>query len=311
MNFDAVFNLIVWGAIFIFLIYKFIRAIRIVPNRKEYIVERLGKYNRTLGPGFHALVPFFDKVVYQQDLREEAINVPPQECFTKDNVRVEVDGVLYLSIRDSKNASYGVTDHQLAAWQLANTTTRSVIGTLELDETFEERNTINSRVVEELTNAGEDWGIHIHRFEIKNISPPKTVNESMEKQMGAEREKRAIVATAQGKKQSLINRSEGRKIEMINQSEGAKQRKINEAEGKAQEIEAIADATAQSIAVLAEAISNTHGEEAVRLRLSQRYLNQFGSLATNQSQVILPKDISNIKEILASIGLPLNMKGKA
>ncbi len=305
MGFDQIFNLIAWGIIFLYLIYKFIGAIRIVPNRHAYIVERFGKYKSTLGPGFHALFPFIDKVAYQLDLREETINVPPQECFTADNVRVEVDGVLYISVKDAQNAAYGVTDYRLAAWQLANTTTRSVIGTLELDQTFEERETINGKVVYTLMEAGELWGINIHRFEIKNISPPKTVIDAMEKQMGAEREKRAIVAKAEGTKQSLINRSEGRKAEMVNQSEGIKQQRINEAEGRAKEIETIANATAASIEVLADAISSSHGEEAVRLRLTQQYLSQYGSLANEDTQVILPKDISSIKEVMASIGLPI------
>ncbi len=306
METTTIFNLIVWGVIFAIIVYKFVRSIRIVPNRYAYIVERLGKYHRTLDPGFHALIPFFDRIAYIQDLKEESMDVPPQECFTKDNVQVIVDGVLYISIKNAQSASYGVTDYKYAATQLAQTTTRSVIGTLDLDQTFEERDVINSRVVNVLSEAGELWGITVHRFEIKNITPPKTVQDAMEKQMGAEREKRAKIAISEGEKQSRINRSEGLKSEMINRSEGEKQRQINEAEGKASEIRAIAIATGASIIKIGEAVSTSRGEEAVRLRLTQEYLKKYGTLGKSGNNVIIPKDISNIRDVLASIGLPLN-----
>lgn len=308
MNYSDIFNFTVWGILFTMLIFKFIRSIRIVPNRYSYIVERFGRYHKTLGAGFHALVPFVEKVAFILDLKEETINVPPQECFTKDNVKVEIDGVLYISVENPQNASYGVTNYKYAAMQLAQTTARSVIGTLDLDQTFEERDVINSKVVEVLTSAGALWGIKIHRFEIKNITPPRSVKEAMEKQMAAERQKRAVIAKAEGDKQSRINRSEGLKREMINKSEGERQRQVNEAEGKAAEIEAIANATADSISLIASAISESNGEEAVRLRLTQEYLKRYGLLAKQDNSVLIPKDISSLKDVLASIGLPLSHK---
>jgi regulator of protease activity HflC (stomatin/prohibitin superfamily) len=302
------FNFVVWGILFTVFVLKLVRMIRIVPTKSEFIVERFGKYNRTLGAGLHFLWPFVEKVAYIQDLKEESINVPPQICFTKDNVQVEVDGVIYISVMDTRNASYGIMDYRFAATQLAMTTTRSVVGTIDLDQTFEERNLINSKVVEVLDQVSKGWGIRVHRFEVKNIVPPRSVRESMEKQMSSERERRAIIAQSEGEKQSRISRSEGLKMEMINKSEGEKQRRINEAEGKAQEIEAIAIATAESIGKIADAISQPGGKEAIRLRLSENYLVQYENLAKANTNIILPKDLANLNDILSSIGLPLVSK---
>ena len=212
-------NLLFWGVLFCIVIFKFLQSIRLVPTKKAYIVERLGKYHKTLSAGFHALIPFVDNVTFIQDLKETTIDVPPQDCFTKDEVNVEVDGVIYLSVIDATKASYGVTDYVFAAIELAQTTTRSVIGTLDLDKTFVERDLISSNVVQVLNSAGESWGIRVHRYEIKNISPPSSVQASMEKQVTAERDRRAILATSEGDKQARINKSEGRKMEMINLSE--------------------------------------------------------------------------------------------
>lgn len=245
----------IWGLIFFIFIIKLFQSIRLVPTKSAYIVERLGKYHSTLDAGFHALIPFVDKVAYVHDLKEETIDVPPQECFSSDEVKVEVDGVIYISVVDPVKASYGVTDYRYAAIQLAQTTTRSVIGTLELDRTFEERDVISAKVVEVLDQAGALWGIRVHRYEIKNIQPPETVKNAMEMQVNAERERRALLAKSEGDKQAKINRSEGIKAETINRSEGEMQKRINEAEGKAEEILAIARATAESIERLAEVIS--------------------------------------------------------
>lgn len=297
------FNVVVWAILFMIVILQFFRSIRIVPTMKVYIVERLGRYHTTLGAGFHALIPFFDRVAYIQDLKEESIAVPPQECFTSDNVQVEVDGVIYISVIEPVSASYGVTDYRYAAIQLAQTTTRSVIGTLDLDRTFEERDVISSKIVNVLADAGAAWGIKVHRYEIKNIVPPPTVKNAMEQQVTAEREGRAIVARSEGEKQSRINRSEGSKMELINISEGEMQRRINEAEGKAEEIVAIADATAESIRLLAEAINNPGGEDALRLQLSKRYLSQLAYLGSPRTTVLLPADITRLDELLASLGL--------
>lgn len=299
----GLFNMGVWGVLFVILLVQLFRAMRVVPAQKAYIVERLGKYKRTLGPGLHLLIPFFDTVAFIQDLKEEAISVPPQDCFTSDNVQVEVDGVIYISVLNPVNASYGVTDYHNAAIQLSQTTTRSVIGTLDLDRTFEERDSISSQIIKVLADAGEVWGIRVHRYEVKNIVPPPTVKNAMEQQVTAERERRAIVARAEGEKQSRINRSEGLKIELVNKSEGEMQRRINEAEGKAKEIKAIAEATAKSIEMLGKAIATKGGEESVRLQMSLKYLTRFSALASKHTHVLLPVDLTRVDDLLASLGL--------
>jgi len=297
-----IFNFTVWGIVFLVLIFRFFTSIKIVPTQSAYVVERLGKYSRTLGAGFHALIPFVDKVAYQLDLKELTVEVPPQECFTADEVRVEVDGVMYISVIDSVRASYGVTNYGVAAMELAQTTTRSVIGTLDLDKTFEERSLISARVVEALDAAGEAWGIRVHRYEIKNLTPPPSVHEAMEKQVTAERERRAIVARSEGKKQSRINTSEGEKTEAINLSEGQMQRTVNEAEGQAQEILSIAEATANSIEVVAAAIkSSPGGDDSIRLQLAERYLQKLTALAAPDTRVVLPSDLTNIDAVLKSL----------
>lgn len=300
-----IFSIIVWSAIVLFLAYKFIRSIRIVPTQKAFIVERLGKYTKTLGPGFHALLPFLDQVTYIQDLKEETIDVPPQECFTLDNVKVEVDGIIYMRILDPVKASYGVTNYRLGAIQLAQTTVRSVIGTIEMDKAFEERDLINSKIVEVLNTVGEAWGVTVNRYEVKNIVPPESVKNAMEKQMTAERERRAVVARAQGDRQSLINNSEGYKEQLINQSEGEKQRLINAAEGHAKEIEAIAEATAQAIEKVASALNEKGGDKAMALNLSQQYLTQLGNLANEDTNVLLPADLMQLNKLLRSLGLKM------
>jgi len=303
-NVFDIFNLIVWGILFLVLIIKFFRSIRLVPTQQAYIVERLGKYTRTLKPGFHALVPFIDKVAFVRDLKEETVDVPPQECFTRDEVQVEVDGVIYMTVTDPVKASYGVTSYSFAATQLAQTTTRSVIGTLELDRTFEERDLISAKVVEVLEKSGEMWGIRVHRYEIKNLSPPPTVKEAMEKQVTAERNRRAIVAGSEGDKQSRINTSEGKRQDLINRSEGEMQRMINEAQGQAEEVRAVARATAESIEKVAASISVPGGESSVRLQLAERYPRRLRSLADAKTNVLLPLDLANLEQILDSIELP-------
>ncbi len=297
------FSLSVWGILILIFIIQFVRAIRVVPQRKECIVERLGKYSRTLKSGFHALIPFLDKVTYTQDLREETINVPPQECFTSDNVKVEVDGVIYISVMNSEKASYGITNYRMGAIQLAQTTVRSVIGTIELDTTFEERDLINEKIMEVLLKASEGWGIKVHRYEVKNIVPPTSVQNAMEKQMSAERERRAMIAKAQGEKGSRINHSEGIKTELINTSEGEMQSKINEAEGRAKEIESIAEATAEAIEKIALAINESGGSDAVQLQLTERYINKLGNIANPETSVLLPADLTQLNDILGSMGL--------
>ena len=298
-----IFSQVVLAIFAIYLTFKFLQALRLVPNQYAHIVERLGNYHKTLGPGFHALIPFVDKVVYKQDLREETIEVEPQECFTKDNVKVEVDGVLYLSVVDPVNASYGITNYRYAAVQLAQTTTRSVIGLLDLDETFEERAKMSKKVVEVLGDVERLWGIRVHRYEIKNINTPRTVQKAMERQMTAERERRAVIAKSEGIRDSNVNDAQGRRAEMVNISEAEMQRRINEAEGWANEIEAIAEATAVSIEQIADAISQPKGKEAMKLQLKQKYLKVLDGLGKDENQIILPKDITNYDALIEGLSL--------
>ncbi len=291
------------GLITIYVAYKFIQSIQLVPTQKAYIVERLGKFQKTLGPGFHALIPFFDQVRYRQDLREQTIEVEPQECFTIDNVKVEVDGVIYLAVTDSVNASYGITNYRFAAVQLAQTTTRSIIGRMNLDDTFEDRAIINKEVVKVLSEMEQSWGIRVLRYEIKNIVTPKTIQQAMERQMTAERDRRATIAKSEGIMQSTVNDAQGTKEEIINQSEGEMQRRINEAEGVAQEIEALAQATAVSIEQIADALSSEKGKEAMQMRLAEKYINQLSKLARSQNDIIIPTDITNYDAIMEGLSL--------
>lgn len=297
------FNLAFWGLLFLIVVFKFVTSIKMVPTKQAQIVERLGKYHKTLEAGFHALIPFIDKVTFIQDLKERTIDVPPQDCFTMDEVNVEVDGVIYMSIIDPTKASYGVTMYDFAAIELAQTTTRSVIGTLDLDKTFEERDLISSKVVEVLNTAGETWGIRVHRYEIKNITPPKSVQHSMEKQVNAERERRAILATSQGDKQARINRSEGKQMEMINLSEGQMQKRVNEAQGRAEEVLMIAKATAESISKISGVLSEKGGEEAFNLKLTEKYLGSMKQLAKEDVEIVVPGSLNQFDSWVKNLGL--------
>lgn len=289
------------GVVGLYLAMQFLRSLRLVPTRKAYVVERLGKYQKTLKPGFHALIPFVDKVAYKQDLREQTLEVEPQECFTKDNVKVIVDGVIYISVINPENASYGITNYREAAVQLAQTTTRSVIGTMDLDTTFEERAYMSNKVVEVLSEMEMVWGIKVHRYEVKNIIPPRTVQNAMERQVTAEREKRAVVARSEGVKQSVVNDAKGNVAEIVNASEAEKQRRINVAEGKAEEIRAIANATASSIERVALAISRSNGKEAVKMRIAEQYLSKISRLAKDKNQIILPVNLTNFDQIMEGV----------
>ncbi len=300
---------IIWTFLALYTSYKVLRSVRLVPNRTELIVERLGRYHETLGPGLHVLLPFFDRVAFTIDMKEEAIDVPPQDCFTKDNVRVEVDGILYLRVANAKQASYGITNYHFAAIQLAQTTTRAVIGTLELDRTFEERDIINAHVIKALNEVAAAWGIQVMRYEVKNIVPPASVKNAMERQMGAERERRALLARAEGDRAARINDSEGKKQELINRSEGEMQRRVNEAQGKAQEVLALAQATADSIRTVGQAITADGGAEAVNLKLAQQYVQKLGALA-NGAQVVVPADLLRVDDVLGSMGGTLATVGK-
>ena len=282
---------------FVFVVIK--QSIRIVPQREAYVIERLGKYHKTLSAGFYILIPFIDRVAYRHTLKEQAVDVASQTCITKDNVAVEVDGILYLQVVDAVRASYGINDYLFASTQLAQTTMRSVIGKLDLDNTFVERDTINATIVEAVDKASDPWGVKITRYEVKNITPPRTINEAMEKQMRAEREKRAQILESEGERQSKINRAEGQRQETIAISEGEKQRRINEAEGQAAQIELVAKATAMGIREIALAIQAPGGEEAVSLRVAEQYLTEFGKLAQTNNSMIIPSDLTDIAGVLA------------
>jgi regulator of protease activity HflC (stomatin/prohibitin superfamily) len=285
--------------IFFLLMIIFSKTIHIVPQREAFIVERLGKYTRTLDAGFYILIPFIDKVSYRHSLKEIAVDVPSQTCITKDNVAVEVDGILYLQVIDPVRASYGINNFLFASSQLAQTTMRSVIGKLDLDQTFVERDTINATIVSAVDKASDPWGVKVTRYEVKNIVPPRSINEAMEKQMRAEREKRAQILESEGERQARINRAEGERQETIAISEGEKQRRINEAEGQAKEIELIASATASGIREIAQAIQAEGGQDAVSLRVAEQYLEQFGRLAKTNNTMIVPSDLTDIASILA------------
>ena len=294
-------GILIYVIFFLYVVYKFVRAIRIVPAQEEYIVERLGKYHKTLGAGFHALIPFLDRVAYIVTLKEEAIDVPAQLCITKDNVQVKVDGIVYMKVMDSYKAVYNVNDYQYAVIQLAQTTMRAAFGDLDLDKTFEERAALNARIVMVVDEAAEFWGVDIKRYEIQNITPSKEILISMEKQMTAEREKRATIANSEGEMTSVINRSEGLKQELINRSEGYKTKVINEAEGEASEIRSIANATAAGIRKIAESLSAPGGHEAMQLSLSEEYLDKLKGLAKSHNDVILPLDLSNLRDVIEGI----------
>jgi regulator of protease activity HflC (stomatin/prohibitin superfamily) len=285
--------------------------IKIVPQRTAIIVERLGKYRATFSAGFQILIPFIDKVRYRHTLKEQAIDVAPQICITRDNIAVEVDGILYLQVLDAQKASYGIDNYKFASIQIAQTTMRSVIGRLELDKTFEERETINVSIVEAVDKASEPWGVKVTRYEVKNISPPQSIKDAMEKQMRAEREKRAVIAESEGTKQAKINNAEGDKQELIKKSEGEMQKRINEAAGRASEIEQIAKATANGLRAIAVAISEENGLNAVNLRIAEQYLNGFGNLAKQNNTIILPANLTDVAGIVATATSMFNeMKDK-
>src|SRR5688500_4406445 len=276
------------------------RTATVVPQQSAYVVENLGRYSRTLQAGFHILIPFVERIAYRHNLKEEAVDITEQVCITKDNVQVGVDGGLYLQILDASKASYGITNHRFAISQLAQTTLRSEIGKIELDRTFEERATINANVVSELDKASAPWGVKVLRYEIKNINPPRDVLQAMEKQMRAEREKRAVVLTSEGERDAKINQAEGEKQRVIKESEANKQQQINEAQGEAEAILAVATATAEGLKRVGMALSGQGGMEAMQLRVAEEYVKQFGKLADEASStLIVPANLSDISSMIA------------
>jgi len=280
-------------------LYIIAKTAVVVPQQSAYVVERLGKYSDTLNAGFHILLPFVDTIRYRHSLKETAIDIPEQVCITRDNVQVAVDGILYLKVLNPERASYGISDFHFALSQLAQTTLRSEIGKIELDRTFEERTNINIQVVNELDKASESWGVKVLRYEIKNITPPKGVLDAMEKQMRAEREKRALILTSEGEHDAAINQAEGEKQQVIKASEAKKQQQINEADGAAAAILAIAQATAEGLRKVAETIQVPGGQEAVQLRVAEQYITKFGELAKTNNTLILPASVSDVGSMIA------------
>lgn len=297
-------GLIVAVAIALVVIIILAKTAVVVPQQSAYVIEYLGKYSRTLQAGFHILVPFVERIAYRHSLKEQALDIPEQTCITKDNVQVGVDGVLYLRVLDPQRASYGIMDYAFAIMQLAQTTLRSEIGKIDLDRTFEERGAINSNVVVELDKASEPWGVKVLRYEIKNITPPRDVLSAMEKQMRAEREKRAVVLTSEGERDAKINEAEGDKQRVIKASEATQQQQINEAQGQAAAILAVATATAEGLRRVAEALRTEGGHEAMQLRVAEAYVAQFGNLAKEGNTLVVP---ANLTDLASMISLATNV----
>ncbi len=270
----------------------------VVPQQSAYVIERVGKYSRTLNAGFWILVPFLDKIAYRHSLKESAYDTARQICITRDNVQVEIDGVVYLQVIDAPRASYGISDYLFAISQLAQTTLRSEIGKIELDKTFEERSHINHSIVEEIDKAAQPWGVKVLRYEIKDINPPHDVLSAMEKQMRAEREKRAVILESEGQRDSEINRAEGQKQRLIKESEAQKQSAINEAAGEAAAILEVATATAEGLRKVAEALQTKGGEEAMQLRIAEQYIGEFGQLAKAGNTFVLPANLTDLGSMI-------------
>ena len=289
------------GLLAIFLIIVLVKTAVVVPNQSAYIVERLGKFSKVLYAGFHILVPFIDVTAYKRSLKEQVLDVPKQTCITRDNVSVDIDGVLYLQVITPEKSAYGISDYEWGAIQLAQTSLRSVIGKLELDKTFEERTRINQEVVEALDAATAPWGVKVLRYEIRDITPPMTVMEAMEKQMRAEREKRAAIAQSEGEKQAKINLAEGEKGAAIAESEGQKQAMINKAEGEAEQIRKVAQATADGLKLIAQQMSSGDGIAAAQLRLAEAYIAQFGELARKGNTMIIPANVADAASMVATM----------
>ena len=293
-----------WTVLLIIIVLTYIiftRLFQIVEFREEVIQERLGKYKKTLKPGFHFLIPFVDRPAYSQEMREQVIDVPSQTCITKDNIEVTVDGLVYLKVMDSYKASYGISNYHAAAVNLAQTTMRSEIGKITLDDTFSEREMMNENIVREIDKAADPWGIKVLRYEIKNIRPSREIIDTMEKQMEAEREKRAEITHSEGHRQARINESEGEQTSQVLVSEAERQRRINESKGRAREIELIAEATAKGIRRVAEAIQRPGGDVAVKTKLVEQYINQFGKIIKNTNVSVLPTETANLKTFFEGV----------
>lgn len=286
------------------------KTVLIVTMREEVIKERLGKYTATLKPGLHFLVPFIDNDAYHREMRERVLNVPSQSCITADNIQVDVDGLIYIKVIDAYKASYGIGNYKKASVNLGQTTMRSEIGKMSLDDTFSERDALNDKIVKEIDKASENWGIKVLRYELKNISPSQNIQDTMEKQMEAERQKRSEITLSTGEREARIMVSEGEKIKAINLSEGEKQRRINEAEGKAAEITLMAEASAKGIKLVSDAIKKPGGDLAVKTQLTEQYIQEYGSIVDSANISVLPSDIANLKGLVGTLMSGINQGGK-
>ena len=291
-------TIVSFGLVFVVVIVLIKTAV-VVPQQSGFVVERLGKYSKTLNAGFHILFPFIERIAYRHSLKEQATDIDEQICITRDNVQVGVDGVLYLQVLDPGRASYGIGNYMFAISQLAQTTLRSEIGKIELDRTFEERGTINQNVVAELDKASDPWGVKVLRYEIKNINPPQDVLGAMEKQMRAEREKRAVILNSEGVRDAQINEAEGEKQRVIKESEATKMLQINEAQGEAEAILAVAAATAQGLREVAAAVTDQGGPDAMQLRIAEQYITQFGNLAKAGNTFVVPSNLADLTSMMA------------
>jgi regulator of protease activity HflC (stomatin/prohibitin superfamily) len=296
--FEGGLFVIILLAIFVLVILA--KTAIVVPQQSAFVVERLGRYSGTLDAGLHILVPFIDVVRYKHSLKEAAVDIPAQVCITRDNVQVQVDGVLYLKVLNPERASYGISDYMFAISQLAQTTLRSEVGKIDLDRTFEERTNINTSVVAELDKATEPWGVKVLRYEIKNITPPQDILAAMEKQMRAEREKRAVILTSEGQRDAAVNTAEGEKQQTIKASEARKTQQINEAEGQAAAILSVATATAEGIRRVAEATQMAGGAEAIQLRVAEQYIGEFGKVINNADTIILPANVADVAAMITT-----------
>ncbi|GLU53248.1 SPFH domain-containing protein [Dyadobacter frigoris] len=284
----------------VLVVLTILMTVKVIPQQTAYIMERLGKFYGVLQPGINFIIPFFDRIAYKYTLKETAIDIPEQICITRDNVQVRMDGVIFIQVIDPKKAAYGIADYTFAVIQLAQTTMRSEIGKLDLDKTFEERMTINRAVVQSIDDAAIGWGVKVLRYEIKNITPPQSVLIAMEKQMQAERERRAVILQSDGEKQAAINVAEGQKQKAVLESEGLRLRQINEAEGEAAALKSVAEATAESIRLVAAAIQTEGGMEAVQLKVADNYVEQFGKLAKAGNTMILPANFADMGAMIAA-----------
>jgi regulator of protease activity HflC (stomatin/prohibitin superfamily) len=285
--------------VLLFLLWK--TAI-VVPMREAYVIERLGKFKGVLSPGFHILIPFIDRVAYKHEMREQVFDVPGQTCITRDNMQVVVDGIIYLKVMDPERASYGIEDYETASINLAQTTMRSEIGKLALNEAFSERDKLNDAIVREVDKASDPWGIKVLRYELKNITPSAQVIHTLEKQMEAERERRSEVTLATAEKEAMIHRSQGQRQEAINLSEGEKTKRINEAEGKASEIGIVADATAEGLGLVADALSRPGGSAAMEMRVVEQYIRELGQVAENAKVSVVPSRVAEVQSVVAGLG---------